>query len=313
MSDPTGGRSLRALLALLLSTLALAGCMPVTRVADEGPAVELTEVPFFPQEDYQCGPAALASVLQWSGVPATPATLAPTLMIPARQGSLQIELLAQARAQGRVPFLIPGELAALQAELAAGHPVIILQNLAFAWRPAWHYAVVVGSDPATQTLVLRSGREPRHRLGWTLFERTWARADRWGMVVLRPGELPVSVPPEAVLAAVIPFEEHQAWAVAEAVYRSAAARWPGQAVFRLGQANSLHAQARLTEAETLYRGLIVDFPDDPVIYNNLALVLADGGRWQEAEALVARALELGGPLREEFEDTQRQIRARHGR
>src|SRR3546814_2318796 len=30
--------------------------------------VELSEVPFFPQEDYYCGPAALATVLAWGGV-----------------------------------------------------------------------------------------------------------------------------------------------------------------------------------------------------------------------------------------------------
>lgn len=298
----------RGLPALLLIALALTGCMPPQPMVDgERAAVELTEVPFFPQEDYQCGPAALATVLQWTGVPVTPETLAPALMIPARQGSLQIELLAQTRAQGRVAFLIPGELRALQAELDAGHPIVVLQNLALDWYPVWHYAVVVGIDPATRTVVLRSGREQRHVVGWTLFDRTWARGGRWGMVVLEPGELPASARPDDVLAAAAPFEQKQDWAVIEAVYRSAAARWPAQAAFRVGLANSLYAQGGLAEAEILYRDLIADFPDDPVAYNNLALLLADRGRWAEAESLVTRALELGGPLREEFEDTQRKI------
>lgn len=299
----------RRLSALLLLALTVSACAPpLSRVEVDRPAVELAEVPFFPQEDYQCGPAALATVLHWSAVAATPEALAPALMIPARQGSLQIELLALARAQGRVPFLIPGELRAVQAELAAGHPVLVLQNLAFDWRPVWHYAVVVGIDPAARTVVLRSGRERRHAIGWELFERTWARAERWGMVVLEPGALPASARPDQVLAATAPFEQKQDWAVTAAVYRSAAARWPDQAVFRLGHANSLYAQGRLGEAEDIYRALIADFPDDPVAYNNLALLLADQRRWAEAESLVTRALELGGPLREEFADTQRKIR-----
>lgn len=309
MAFPPIGRGWALCLSALL---ALAGCMPPPQspVDVDRAGVELTAVPFFPQEDYQCGPAALATVLQWSGVPATPETLAPALMIPARKGSLQIELLAQSRAQGRVPFPIPGELRALQAELDAGNPVVVLQNLALSWYPVWHYAVVVGIDPATREVVLRSGRERRHVVAWTVFDRTWARGGRWAMVVMRPGELPASARPEQVMAAVAPFEQKQDWAVVEAVYRDAAARWPDRAVFRLGLANSLYAQGEPVEAERLYRALIADFPDDPVPYNNLALLLADRGRWAEAGELVTRALELGGPLRGEFEDTQRKIRAR---
>ena len=34
--------------------------------------VELTEVPFYPQKEYQCGPAALATALVASGVKVTP-------------------------------------------------------------------------------------------------------------------------------------------------------------------------------------------------------------------------------------------------
>jgi tetratricopeptide (TPR) repeat protein len=296
--------------ALCLSALlALAGCVPPAPLpVDAGrAAVELDAVPFFPQEDYQCGPAALATALHWSGVPATPETLVPGLMIPARKGSLQIELLAQSRAQGRVPFLVTGELRALQAELDAGHPVVVLQNLALDWYPVWHYAVVVGIDPAARAVVLRSGREHRHVVDWRVFDRTWARAERWAMVVLKPGELPASARPEQVLAAAAPFEQKQEWQVVEAVYRSAAARWPDRAAFRLGLANGLYARGELAQAESLYRALIADFPEDPVPYNNLALLLAERGRWAEAERLVARALELGGPLRGEFEDTQRKI------
>ena len=36
------------------------------------PGVELQDVPFFPQDEYQCGPAALATVLVNSGVTVVP-------------------------------------------------------------------------------------------------------------------------------------------------------------------------------------------------------------------------------------------------
>ena len=55
----------------------LAGCAtPQTDLAlanrENLPAkVEIPNVPFFPQQKYYCGPAALAMVLAWSGLPVT--------------------------------------------------------------------------------------------------------------------------------------------------------------------------------------------------------------------------------------------------
>jgi tetratricopeptide (TPR) repeat protein len=312
LRTPLSRQACRGLLLACAVTLFATACAPrpEIRVDLERAPIELTAVPFFPQEEYQCGPAALAEVLQWTGADATPEMLAPAMVIPAREGSLQIELLAQARVQGRVPFEIDGELRTLQAELAAGNPVIVLQNLAFAWRPLWHYAVVIGVDPETRKVILRSGREHRHVVDWTVFERTWARGGHWAVVVLKPGDLPATATVASTLAAAAPFEQRGEAKVTEALYRSAAARWPDEMLFRLGIADSLYTQGRSSEAEQAYRELIGAFPADPVAYNNLALVLADAKRWQEAKAMVEKALQIGGPLREEFLDTQRRIRCR---
>ncbi len=294
----------------LLLGLTACGPPPQIYVDVDRPALELTKVAFYPQEKYQCGPAALAEVLQWTGVQVTPEELAPALVIPELKGSLQIEMLAQSRAQGRVPFEISGELRTIQAELAADHPVIVLQNLAFAWKPVWHYAVVIGVDPTAQSVILRSGREQRHVVDWTVFERTWARGDHWAMVVLKPGDLPATADVAAVMNAAAPFEQNGDAKITAAIYRSATKRWPDELAPQLGVANSLYAQGKLKSADQAYRNVIAKFPDDPVAYNNLALVLADRKRWTEAEAMVEKALKIGGPLQAEFLDTQSQIRCR---
>ena len=53
--------------------------------------VELAEVPFFAQSEYQCGPAALATLLVNSGVKTTPEALVPQAMADAfRSGNLGI-------------------------------------------------------------------------------------------------------------------------------------------------------------------------------------------------------------------------------
>ena len=56
-------------------------------------------------------------------------------------------MLAAARSQGRLPFVLESRFAALQAELTAGNPVLVLQDLGALGIRRWHFAVVVGFAP----------------------------------------------------------------------------------------------------------------------------------------------------------------------
>ena len=60
--------------------------------------VELSSTPFFAQSAYQCGPAALATMLNQRGVTTSPGLLQDRVYIPGREGSLQVEMVAAARA-----------------------------------------------------------------------------------------------------------------------------------------------------------------------------------------------------------------------
>lgn len=274
-----------------------------------GGAVELADVPFFPQQAYQCGPAALATVLVASGVDITPDDLVPYVWLPERRGSLQPELLAQTRRHGRIPFLLADGPSELMAELEAGRPVLVLQNLGFDWAPVWHYAVVIGHDGAGN-LVLRSGREERHVVAAATFARTWRRGGYWAFVVLVPGELPVAsdvaryAQAVSAFARVAPVEQ-----VIEA-WRAGIGRWPGAAVLQIALGNTLHAAGDAAGAVVTFREAIARDPAHGVAWNNLALALADLGAWDEAEAAARRAVELGGQFVHEFEDTLARIRCR---
>ncbi|MDX1425912.1 MAG: PA2778 family cysteine peptidase, partial [Kiloniellales bacterium] len=144
--------------------LALAACTtPQTAALIEAPgdlpsSAAVEDVPFFPQEDYYCGPAALATVLAWSGLPATPEELVDRVYTPERQGTLRSDVLAAARREGRLAVPV-ASLRDMMAEIAAGHPVLVFQNLSLSWYPQWHYAVAVGYDLGRREITLRSGRE----------------------------------------------------------------------------------------------------------------------------------------------------------
>ena len=272
--------------------------------------VELTTVPFFPQEEYQCGPAALATVLNWTGVSVTPDQLAQQVYLPERQGSLQLEMIGAARRQGRVPYVLRPELESLFAEVASGNPVLVLQNLSFWWYPKWHYAVVVGFDLPRDRIVLRSGKEQRHDIPIEIFERTWRRSRYWAMVVLPPDRLPFTAEEIPYLQAAAPLEQLARWPEAAAAYSAALKRWPKSLAARMGLGNSRYALADVPGAEAEFRRATQDHPDAAAAFNNLAQVLADQGRLPEAQAAAQRAVELGGPQRDTSRETLKQIETR---
>ena len=179
---------------VLAAALLCAGCSinPQWQLArGDAPAEPvLLGVPFHPQTEYQCGPAALATVLGASGVPITPEALVPQVYLPGRQGSLQPELVAATRRAGRIPYLVDQDPSALLEELHAGRPVLVLQNLLVRSVPRWHYAVVVGYDAPRQKLLLRSGQNRLRRESVEMFESTWRHGEFWMLSVHRPGEIP---------------------------------------------------------------------------------------------------------------------------
>jgi tetratricopeptide (TPR) repeat protein len=299
----------RALLGAMV--MLLAGCAvraPVLPELIPGSAprsVEIAGAPFFPQEDYQCGPAALATVLGHSGLEVEPEALAPQVYLPQRKGSLQIELIAAARRHGRIPVTLAPDVNALVAELQAERPVLVLQNLRIRTWPTWHYAVVVGYDAQRDAVLLRSGRTQRLEMPAAEFLRTWRLGGKWGVVTLAPGELPASPDPQRYLEAVIAMEAAAEPGTLAAAYRAALARWPNHPVARFGLANALRSGGVLAEAETLYRSLLTERPDEPAVINNLADLLVGRGCPDEALRLLDRALAKdGGALRAALEATR---------
>ena len=79
-------------------------------------------MPFHPQQEQYCGPAALATVLGWSGLPARQEALAREVFTPGREGTLGHDLIGAARRHGRLAVPV-ADLPSLLGELAAGHPV----------------------------------------------------------------------------------------------------------------------------------------------------------------------------------------------
>jgi len=303
---------------------ALAGCaelVPQTLLLRSGwPAgvprtVELADVPFFPQEDYQCGPAALATVLAHGGEAVTADALVPEVYLPARHGSLQVEMLATARRHGRVAWTLPPRYTALLREVAAGNPVIVLQDVGLLWTQ-WHYAVVVGFDYPSGTLYLRSGTQRRREEPFTAFEREWMKGDYWAMVALPPGRIAATAQDDEQgwLAAVLAMARTAPPAASAQAYATLLSRWPANLPAAIGLANSQAAQHDEAGAIATLQQARERHPQSVIVMNNLAQVLSDAGRQDEALALIDQAAaDADSPFSAEVRATRQSILRRMGR
>ena len=267
------------LLILLLIGL-LGGCARTTvTLVDHAqlPArAELVDVPFYPQEDYQCGPAALATMLVQRDIEVTPEALVEQVYIPKRKGSLQVEMVAAARSAGLLVYPLRPSLSDLLAEVAAGNPVLVLQNLAFDRWPQWHFAVVVGYDFADQEIVLRSGTTKRLVVSFHEFERSWRKAERWAVLTLQPQRIPQTAQETVWLRSASDLEEVGQLRAARAAYEAGAKRW-NSALTQFALANSQYAAGEKAAAEESLRLSVRLDPGFAIGWFNLSQVMAENG------------------------------------
>lgn len=310
-------RTSPALAGLVLCAVLLGGCATAPQMAALQrdwpgawpPARLLESVPFFAQDDRLCGPAALAMVAQAAGHPITPAELTPQVYLPGRRGALQVEMLAATRRLSLVPYVIAPDLRSLLAEVVAGQPVLVLQNLGLSMSPMWHYAVVIGYDRATQDLILHSGTTARQRLPLGTFEQTWARSGHWAVRVTPPQQVPATATAMGWAQAVAPLERVDSRAAGMA-WQSALQRWPDDRSALLGAGNTAYAQGQRAAAARAFEAATQRHPDFADAWHNLAQVRLELGQLAPARAAADRAVALGGPRLATYQTLQRQIAER---
>jgi len=248
--------------------------------------VELVDTPFFPQEKYQCGPAALATVLNIYNPNIQPDELTDKVYIPEKQGSVAIEMIAAARSYERLAYPLDRSLEKLLLEVEAGNPILVMQNLGFSWQPQWHYAVVVGYDLDKRNITLRSGTEKRHTLPLKTFERTWRRANYWALVVVPPTQVPATAQAPRYIKAAQDLKSTGHITSAKQAYQTAIKRWPDNSLPWLALGNLYYTQNKFKVAEQTFRQALQQHPNSPELWNNVAYTLLKQGCKQQAKNAV---------------------------
>lgn len=294
--------------------LLLTGCQtpPQTKLLlAEPPAIArqhlIPLVPFYPQQEYFCGPTTLAEVAGFYGLEKDPAIIAPTTFISGLQGTLQIEMSAATRQLGLVAYAQRGTMQQLLSLVAENIPIIVLQNNSLAWLPQWHYAVVIGYDLQSKEVILHTGVTEAHRLNFSTFERTWARGNYWLLAMLPADKSSAQFDAFIYTKASQDLLSTQQLDSGITALNTATKQWPDYWLpyFLLG--NYYFSSQPLVAAQWFEKGL--PFAQQEISYlNNYAVLLSEQGYQAKATTLIEAALKIA-PNDSNLLDSQKNINA----
>lgn len=301
---------LAGFMAVVLCTLTACQTPPQTRqLLAAPPAIAsnhaIAQVPFYPQQEFFCGPTTLSEVAGFYGINKSPDDIAPATFTPGLDGTLQIEMAAATRQLGMVAYEQRATMSQLLSLVADDIPVIVLQNNSVAWLPQWHYAVVIGYDLKAKEVVLHTGVTEAHRLNFSTFERTWRRANYWMLAMLPADKTSEQLDPFIYTKACQDLINTRQTATGITALTTATKQWPDYWLpyFLLG--NHYFSSQPVTAANWFEQGLGV--AQQQVSYlNNYAVLLSELGCHSKATALIEQALQLA-PADSNLLDSQQQI------
>ena len=139
-------------------------------------------VPFVTQQKDTCGAASLAMVFRYWGQPVSHDEIAGALLTPELRGILGSRLAAFARERGMQAIAYEGDMAQLREYVAKGRPLIVAWRMG---RGRYHNVVVVGLDDGRSEVLVNDPAEGAgRRVPVRTFEKRWAGAGRWTLLVL---------------------------------------------------------------------------------------------------------------------------------
>lgn len=145
----------------------------------------ISSIPFFPQEDFQCGPAVLASVLNYHHYNILPDEISQAIYSDRLNGTLQIDMVSFAKRYQREGSLsleeLRGTLEILKKDMLNGVPVIVFVDYGFWKIRKGHYMLVTGYDDKRGGVIVYSGKLKDKFIVYSEFMRIWERGGFWAL------------------------------------------------------------------------------------------------------------------------------------
>jgi ABC-type bacteriocin/lantibiotic exporter with double-glycine peptidase domain len=144
----------------------------------------IENVPFYAQSKNQCGPASLASVLNYYGVAVTPDEIAAEIFSKSAKGTLNLDMLIYPGKKGLNAAQYSGSIEDIRTNINAGKPLIVLVDYGFSFYTQHHFMVVIGYTDSG--FVVNSDVFQRQFVALEKFTAAWQKANNWTLLISKP-------------------------------------------------------------------------------------------------------------------------------
>ncbi|MBI4745195.1 MAG: C39 family peptidase [Deltaproteobacteria bacterium] len=179
---------------VFIALLILSGCYLPTYYHDRqfsGEGRYINDVPFFPQEDNYCGPATMASVLNYRGYEVSLEEVASKVFTPKLKGSVTVDMLNYAKGIGFYAAWYKGSIQNLRKEIDNRRPLILYLDFGYKLFPAGHpifpsghYVVAVGYDDKKEGIIAYSGKDKDLFIPYNKLIKSWGKTGFWTLLIL---------------------------------------------------------------------------------------------------------------------------------
>lgn len=260
-------------------------------IAPTASARVIENVPRHKWDIKSCGAGALSSVLQHYGDP-VPMAEWDARLPKTRGGVMSIDLVLAARQRGFDASLVTGDASLLEAELLDERPVILMLQVIQAPGKGYdffHYVVIDGYDPVRNLYRTQFGDGESRWARLERLEPAW-KPTKYATIVIRPAD-----PNAESLRAAVRLEEEGKYALAAQTYREILQKDPKSLLAWTNLGNAEMQLGRPVPAEEAFRKALELDPEAADTLNNLAWLLYEQKRVEEAEPFARRAATARAP------------------
>jgi ABC-type bacteriocin/lantibiotic exporter with double-glycine peptidase domain len=168
----------------ITALLLVSSCMTAQQIPQTHDMHVISDVPFFPQEDYQCGPASLASILTFWNIHTEPDEIGREIFSKSARGTLTIDMMLYAQKKGLHVHQFKGSIDALRNYVDSGYPLIVLVDYGISLFQMNHFMVVTGYS--NTGVIVHSGQFQNKLLLEKDFLASWKKTDYWTLLIKKP-------------------------------------------------------------------------------------------------------------------------------
>jgi ABC-type bacteriocin/lantibiotic exporter with double-glycine peptidase domain len=170
-------------LFLIVIAVCMSSCSSLHGIHESSSNIIIKDVPFYSQETYQCGPASLATVMNYLNVMVKPEEIAEDIYSKSAHGTLNLDMVLYAQRKGLSALQYKGNLNDVHKNIEDGNPLIVLVDYGFSFYEAVHFMVIVGYNEAG--IIVNSGKKKDHFIPEKEFLKAWEKTNYWTLLIQR--------------------------------------------------------------------------------------------------------------------------------